>query len=89
MKFSSLTLSMFAICLSTVSCKKQYSCQCSTTIETPGYYPYTQSVVTPIDKKTTKKRAEVICAQTEKQLNKNTDDYTSPDEKLTTSCAVK
>lgn len=71
------------------SCRKKYSCQCSITIEKPGYYPYTTSEVQEIDQKTTKKRAEEICSNSEKQLYKNTDDYTGPDEKLTTSCAVK
>lgn len=72
-----------------MSCRKQYSCQCSITIEKPGYYPFTTSEVQTINKKTTKKRAEEICAHSEKQLYKNTNDYTGPDEKLTTSCAVK
>lgn len=73
----------------TFSCRKKHSCQCSITIEKPGYYPYTTSQVQEIDGKTSKKRAEEICAFSEKQLYKNTDDYTGPDEKLTTSCAVK
>ena len=72
-----------------IGCKKQYSCQCSTTIEKPGYYPYSSTKIEPLDKRTTKKRAEEICSHTEKQLHKNTDDYTGPDETLTTSCAVK
>lgn len=82
---SAITLGVF---LST-SCKKQYSCQCSTTFEKPGYYPYTVSSVEPIDTKTTKKRAEQICAHSEKQLNENSLDYKSGSETLTTSCAVK
>jgi hypothetical protein len=71
------------------SCKKQYSCQCSSTYEKPGYYPYTVSSVKPIDKKTTKKRAEQICAHSEKQIFKNNTDYKAGDETLTVSCAVK
>jgi hypothetical protein len=71
------------------SCKKQYSCQCSTTFERSGYYPYTVSSVEPITQKTTKKRAEQICAHAEKQMYKNNDDYASPSETLSTSCAVK
>ncbi len=72
-----------------VSCKKQYSCQCSTTYEEPGYSAYTASTVVAIDSKTTKKRAGQICSHAEKQMYKNNDDYTSPSGKLTTSCAVK
>lgn len=72
-----------------ISCKKQYSCQCSSTYEKPGYYPYTVSSVEPINKKTTKKRAEQICAHAEKQILQNNTDYKAGDETLTVSCAVK
>lgn len=82
-------LCLLIVCIAFTSCKKQYSCQCAITIQKPGYYPYSQSIITPINKHTTKKRAEEICAFSEKQLYKNTDDYTGPDETLTTSCAVK
>jgi hypothetical protein len=83
------TLSVLLICLSFVSCKKQYSCQCSTTYNKPGSYNYTVSSIEKIDSKTTKKRAEQICAHTEKQLHKNSLDYKSVSETLTTSCTVK
>lgn len=72
-----------------VSCKKQYSCQCSSTFEKPGYYPYTASSVEPINKKTTKRRATQICTQAEKQILNNNTDYKKGDETLTVSCAVK
>ncbi len=71
------------------SCKKQYSCQCSTTIQSPGYYPYTVSSLKAIDSKTTKKRAQQICSHSEKQLHKNTLDYKNGSETIITSCAVK
>ena len=72
-----------------VSCKKQYSCQCGSTFEKPGYYPYTVQSVRVIDKKTTKKRAEQICEHAERQVQKNNDDYAGPSETVKTSCAVK
>lgn len=72
-----------------VSCKKQYSCICTTTFDKPGYYPYTVSSKEPINSKTTRKRAEEICTHSEKQLYKNTLDYKSGSETVTTSCAVK
>lgn len=72
-----------------VSCKKQYSCQCSSTYEKPGYYPFTVSSVEAINKKTTKKRAGEICAHSEKQILKNNTDYKAGDETLTVSCAAK
>lgn len=71
------------------ACKKQYSCQCSTTYEKPGYYPYTVSTIQEIKGKTRKRRAEQICAHAEKQMFANHTDYKSGDETLTVSCAVK
>lgn len=72
------------------SCRKEHSCQCVITIEEPGYYPYTTTSTQKIDGKTSKKRAESICAYTEKQLYKYADnEITSPTQKLTASCAVK
>jgi hypothetical protein len=84
-----LLFALLSMALLFASCKKQYSCQCSTTFERDGYYPYTVSSVEPIDQKTSKKRAEQICANAEKQMYKNNDDYASPSETLSTSCAVK
>lgn len=84
------TLVIFIIgCSFFASCKKQYSCQCSTTFDEPGYYPYTVSSNEPIDSKTTKKRAEQICSHSENQLHKNTLNYKDGSETVTTSCAVK
>ncbi len=74
-------------CLSFSSCKKQYACQCSTTFSSPGYSPYTVSSVENIDKKTSKKTATKICAQSEKQIKNNDENYTT--ETVSTSCAVK
>lgn len=89
MKKRFILLSIALTGLFFASCKKQYSCQCSSTFEKSGYYPYTVSSIEPIDSKTTKKRAEQICAHSEKQLNENSLDYKSGSETLTTSCAVK
>ncbi|MES2760786.1 MAG: hypothetical protein V4677_01215 [Bacteroidota bacterium] len=88
MKKLVLLVFLFSTMLST-SCKKQYACQCSTTYEKQGSYNYTVSSVENIDSKTTKKTAKRICDHTEKQLDKNSADYKSGSETLTTSCAVK
>jgi hypothetical protein len=83
---------LFSLVLASIflfSCKKQYSCQCATTITSPGYNPYTVSSLTQIDTRTTKKRAETICSHSEKQLQKNTIDYKNGSETVTTSCAIK
>jgi hypothetical protein len=83
-------LFLLTICLfSFISCKKQYACQCSTTYQKPGQYSYTVSSLQNIDSKTTKKRAQQICAHAEKQLDQNSQDYKAPSETLRTSCAVK
>lgn len=72
-----------------MSCKKQYSCQCSVTINDPYYSPYTTSSVQPLLSKTTMKRAKKICDHTEEQMFDNMHDYTNPEQQLTVSCAVK
>lgn len=82
-----LLLSCLAFCVCFTFCKKQYSCQCATTFSSPGYSAYTVSSLEKIDKKTTKKRAELICAHAEKQIANNDKDYTSGT--VTTSCALK
>lgn len=85
----SLILSCILISLFSISCKKKYSCLCSTSFTETGYSPYTVSSTQEIDSKTTKKTAERICSQTEKQLSKNDADYTSGNEKVSVSCALK
>ncbi|MBK8367990.1 MAG: hypothetical protein IPL10_11355 [Bacteroidetes bacterium] len=82
-----LTLAITSFCF--VSCKKERSCLCSTSFTATGYSPYTVSTTEKIDSKTTKKTAERICAQTEKQLGKNHTDYISGNEKVSVSCALK
>ncbi|MBL7934936.1 MAG: hypothetical protein JNM51_03910 [Bacteroidia bacterium] len=86
-KITFVSLLLLSLCF--ISCKKQYSCQCATTIQSPGYYPYTVSSLQKIDTKTTKKRAETICSHSEKQLQKNTINYKNGSETVTTSCALK
>jgi hypothetical protein len=71
------------------ACKKQYSCQCTTRYEKPGYYPFSATSIEPLTEKTTKHSAEKFCAHAEKQLTKNHEDYKSADETLEVSCAVK
>lgn len=77
------------VCIGLYSCKKEYSCQCSTTYGKTGYNSYTVSSVQQIDKKTTKKTAERICAQAEKQIRLNDVDYKTELETVSISCAVK
>jgi len=89
MSIKSLLILSIALSLSLVSCKKQYACQCATTYNNPGQYNYSKTSVVNINEKTTKRRASIICAHSEKQLNENSKDYKSGSETLSTSCAVK
>lgn len=83
--FSAITVGVFLF----TSCKKQYSCVCSTTFQKPGYSDYTVSSVEKNNTKTTKKTAEQICSQTEQQLTKNHTDYLASDEKVSVTCGLK
>ena len=86
---SHILLALLLVGIVFTSCKKQYSCQCSTTVTKTGYYPYTVSSIEKIDSKTTKKTAEKICTQSEKQIASNDEDYKSSGQKITVSCALK
>ncbi len=89
MKKTLITFSLFTLIFGLTNCKKQYSCQCSTTYERPGYYPYTTSSVEKIGKKTTKKNAEKICVIVEEQLASTAKHYAYSNETVTSSCALK
>ncbi len=84
-----LLFTSLVICFCLGSCKKNYSCLCSTTFSATGYSPYTTSSTNKIDSKTNKKTAERICVQTEKQLGKNHADYINGNEKVSVTCALK
>ncbi|MBS1637372.1 MAG: hypothetical protein JST26_15760 [Bacteroidetes bacterium] len=72
------------------SCRKSHSCQCSVTLEKQGYYPYTTSTVQAIDGKTSRRKADKICAYTEKELDHSVRlGQATAGESVTTSCAVK
>lgn len=62
------------------ACKKQRSCQCSSTSGT-----FTAISVEPITKKTTKKEAKEICNHAEKQITKYHIGY----EVTTVECTIK
>lgn len=89
MRLKSILFFIITISLCLGSCKKKYSCLCSTTFTATGYSPYTVSSTKELDSKTSKKTAERICSQTEKQLGQNHKDYLIGNEKVSVSCAVK
>ncbi len=86
---ASVIFSAFLILFTLISCKKQYSCLCSSTFTKAGYSPYTVSSIEKNSTKTTKKTAAQTCDQAEKQMNVNHADYISGNEKVTVTCAVK
>jgi len=53
------------------SCKKSYSCECTTTVTFPGKEPHQSSDVQQLSQKTTKKQAEAICKTSEAELTEH------------------
>lgn len=76
------------------SCKKVYSCECKTVVETETSDPYTVSKVFSLDQKMKEAQADASCAQTSSQIsaqnqeiinNDPNDEYVS----MVTTCSVK
>lgn len=73
-----------------ISCKKEFSCQCVSTFEAPGYYPYTISSNKKVEGVKTIKKAKNVCLYSEKQISKYMEEeIKKPSETHTTSCAIK
>ena len=71
MKTSFLLIACILL-LTMASCAKKYSCKCTVSITAQYYYPHETETVVPIDKRTTKKKAQQICDNTSAQLRANT-----------------
>lgn len=76
------------------SCKKAYSCECVTNVETENGDPYTTSKIVSLDQKMKEKQAVAACDQTSSQIaaqnqeiinNDPNEEYVS----MTTVCSVK
>ena len=71
MKKVGLLIAVFAVSGITMSCKKSYSCSCTTTFTVTGSDPQSSTRLEPLTEKMTKKQAKAACAQAEKQMNDN------------------
>ncbi len=52
--------------------KKTYTCACTTNIREGNWPPYQTATVVEIKKNTSKKKAELVCKNTAKQMEANT-----------------
>ena len=84
-----IILSSFAIALTINSCKKSYSCACTTNITPPNYYPYQTATVVRMEKKASNKKATFVCTNTAKQMQANTRLLFDDNVKVETSCSVQ
>ncbi|MBL7934935.1 MAG: hypothetical protein JNM51_03905 [Bacteroidia bacterium] len=64
------TIALLSIIL--VSCNKDYSCKCTTTLSQEGYYPKKTETIEGLKKNTSKKKAIHICKNTQAQMQANT-----------------
>jgi hypothetical protein len=72
------------------SCKKSYTCACTTNITEPGYVPYQTATVEEVKKNTSKKKATLTCNNTAKQIQANTRLlFEGSDVDIKTSCALQ
>ncbi|MBK8367991.1 MAG: hypothetical protein IPL10_11360 [Bacteroidetes bacterium] len=71
------------------SCRKNYSCTCTTNLTEPGYVPYQTATVQKIDGNVTKKKATKICTNTAIQMEANTRLIFNDDVKVETSCSIQ
>lgn len=79
--------SIFIVALS--SCKKDYSCTCTTKLSQPGLLPYQTATAVNIDKKNSHKKAEKICKNTAKQMQANTTLLFDSSTKVESNCSLQ
>lgn len=60
------------VSITVVSCNKDYSCKCVTTLSQDGYYPKKTETIEALKKNTSKKKAIHICKNTQAQMQANT-----------------
>lgn len=71
------------------SCRKNYSCTCTTNLTEPGYVPYQTATVQPIEGRVSKKKATKICTNTASQMEANTRLLFDDNIKVETSCSIQ
>ncbi|MBI3520907.1 MAG: hypothetical protein HY062_16330 [Bacteroidetes bacterium] len=75
--------------LISASCKKNYSCTCTTKLTQSGYLPYQTATVEQVPKNTSHKKATKICNNTAKQMQANTRLLFDNNTKVETSCSLQ
>jgi hypothetical protein len=79
-------------CTGFMSCKKSYTCDCTTTVTFAGQDPHESKASEPIGQKTSNAQAVAICKATEAELNAQfKQQLADPNVSSTSSaeCAVK
>ena len=75
--------------LLTSSCLKKYTCKCTTTLSSPGYYPKETVTIQEIKKHSSKKKAQQICDNTATQVRNNTRPLWDESITVATKCQLK
>ncbi len=84
-----ILLPCLAIIFILSSCRKNYSCACTTNLTEPGYVPYQTATVQKIEGRVSKKKATKICKSTASQMQANTRLVFDDDIKVETSCSIQ
>ena len=84
-----ILLTYFAVIIISSSCRKNYSCTCTTNLTEPGYVPYQTATVQKIEGRVSNKKATKICTNTASQMEANTRLIFNDDIKVETSCSVQ
>lgn len=84
-----IILSCLIIIFISSSCRKNYSCTCTTNLTEPGLLPYQTATVQKIEGRVSKKKATKICNNTASQMEANIRLLFSTDINVATSCSVQ
>lgn len=61
-----------SLSITVISCNKNYSCKCTTTLSQEGYYPKKTETIEALKNNISKKKAIHICKNTQAQMQANT-----------------
>lgn len=78
-----------ALIFVSTSCRKNYSCACTTNLTQVGYVPYQTATVQKIDGRVSRKKATKICNNTALQMQANTRLLFDDDIKVETGCSIQ
>lgn len=84
-----ILLPLLGIIIISSSCRKNYSCACTTNLSQPGSFPYQTATVQKIDGRVSKKKATKICTNTASQMEANTRLIFNDDVTVATSCSIQ